>query len=119
MLRRQADPDDRRPDQASAARSAAHTASTCPAESQFPDGRTRPRDANDSHAGSSSGGDATSDPVPASRWPSCIACCDNRRLPARTGWLPRVDLDTGLALTVEAYRAAGNWIYEDAAVSVG
>jgi nucleoside-diphosphate-sugar epimerase len=45
--------------------------------------------------------------------------CDNQRLRACTGWSPRVDLDTGLALTVEAYRAAGQWVYEHAPVPVG
>jgi nucleoside-diphosphate-sugar epimerase len=45
--------------------------------------------------------------------------CDNQQLRACTGWSPRVDLDAGLALTVEAYRAAGRWAYEPAAISVG
>jgi hypothetical protein len=38
---------------------------------------------------------------------------------ACTGWSPPVDLDAGLAVTVEAYRAACQRGYEHAPVAVG
>lgn len=51
-------------------------------------------------------------------------CCDSTKLRARTGWRPKVDMEHGLALTVDWFRANGSsWSWQtqspDAADLVG